>query len=546
MMFFSSIAAVAALSATASAIDPRVAVIQRARYAEDIRSAASSSRSLATTLHPIHPDVFETAFEVEKRDVADHITPASEAHMAWGAPGMQGQIHLANMTVYAPHGLPIVMMERFEGLTSSVDCKGDDGEMALRFKSKAAYQKALESWKYINEHEMSQFVMITNHDGCGPTRQRQAYKINNVDDDETDYSVSLKATAADWKEVAGTMDLDFGKAAMSEEGLNGLVDSIKKRADWDKTVDISFEHGTPDTEFTVFEDFMHNPPYLNLSCVDCYTKGTFQTTGTIRTEDLHPKEVRLDILPKDIEAEVQLKAVIAKVTPEADWSHFDKTIFEAPIPGAGIDIPGIFSLGAKFEFNLQGRVMLIGVATIYMGGTTTLDNGAELSVDLVNANQTFAKNFNAHFDPEFRLGTAQITANAVTGPQPKLVFGISILDNDLEAALTFDTPAFNLNATAGFNEDGWCNETDPVTSGFKVQSAANFAMSASVNYKVEGKDDQPLYNRKLVNIPWLTFLNKCYDVPGLTPANNDTESAAMFAARSFVNEVPNVAVPRQF
>lgn len=85
-------------------------------------------------------------------------------------------MHLANMTMYASDDLPIVMMERFEGLTSSVDCQGDDGTLGLQFKSKEAYDKAITNWKYINDDTKREFLMITNHDGCGAAAQRQAYR----------------------------------------------------------------------------------------------------------------------------------------------------------------------------------------------------------------------------------------------------------------------------------------------------------------------------------------------------------------------------------
>ena len=87
-----------------------------------------------------------------------------------------GQLLFANMTLYAPDGLPIVLMERFEGLTSAVDCKGDDGAMSLTFNSKKAYKYALKIWGYINEDNDKQFLLIANHDGCGPKDERQPYK----------------------------------------------------------------------------------------------------------------------------------------------------------------------------------------------------------------------------------------------------------------------------------------------------------------------------------------------------------------------------------
>jgi len=82
---------------------------------------------------------------------------------------------LANMTLYADDGLQIVLMERFEGLTKSVDCKGDDGTMSLTFNSNDAFQYALKTWDFINQSEEKKFLLIANHNGCGPNDQRQPY-----------------------------------------------------------------------------------------------------------------------------------------------------------------------------------------------------------------------------------------------------------------------------------------------------------------------------------------------------------------------------------
>lgn len=79
------------------------------------------------------------------------------------------------MNLYASNGLKIVMMEEFEGLTKSVDCQGDDGIMSLTFKSKVAFKHALNTWNYINEATEKKFLLIANHDGCGPDDERQPY-----------------------------------------------------------------------------------------------------------------------------------------------------------------------------------------------------------------------------------------------------------------------------------------------------------------------------------------------------------------------------------
>lgn len=79
------------------------------------------------------------------------------------------------MTLYAASGLPIVMMETFEHMTTDLDCEGHDGEMSLTFKSKEVFENAIGQWKYINEDTDKNFLLIANHDGCGPKGERQAY-----------------------------------------------------------------------------------------------------------------------------------------------------------------------------------------------------------------------------------------------------------------------------------------------------------------------------------------------------------------------------------
>jgi len=131
-----------------------------------------------TVLRPINLDIFDAMNGLKPRADVDfsRLDPAEQAQLIFGAPGENGNILLANMTLYAPGGQQIVMMETFEGLTSSVDCKGDDGEMALTFKSQDAFDYAHEKWAFINEKPEYSFLLIANHDGCGPDDERQAYK----------------------------------------------------------------------------------------------------------------------------------------------------------------------------------------------------------------------------------------------------------------------------------------------------------------------------------------------------------------------------------
>lgn len=79
------------------------------------------------------------------------------------------------MTLHAPDGKPIIMMESFETLTSAIDCNGSDGKLSLTFKSDKAMMYALTKWAYINEKKEDEFILIANHESCGPSEERIPY-----------------------------------------------------------------------------------------------------------------------------------------------------------------------------------------------------------------------------------------------------------------------------------------------------------------------------------------------------------------------------------
>lgn len=166
VVFFSTLLAFS----SAAAINRRVALVPKPR--SDLAVGARGN-----VLKPINIDTFKSAAGLHVRNAVDfsRLDLSSQAELIFGVPGDSGNILLANMTLYAPDGQQIVMMESFEGLTSAVDCEGDDGSMSLTFMSKDAFNAAVEKWSVINEKDEDTFLLIANHDGCGPDDQRQAY-----------------------------------------------------------------------------------------------------------------------------------------------------------------------------------------------------------------------------------------------------------------------------------------------------------------------------------------------------------------------------------
>lgn len=92
----------------------------------------------------------------------------------YGQYGNDEQLLLADMKLHASNGLDIVLLERFDHLTSSVDCYGDDGLMSLTFRSKDVFDRARKAWGFVNREDTN-FLLIANHEACSSEDQRQPY-----------------------------------------------------------------------------------------------------------------------------------------------------------------------------------------------------------------------------------------------------------------------------------------------------------------------------------------------------------------------------------
>lgn len=126
---------------------------------------------------PISSRSYEAAFGIKRRaeEMFSDLEPKTQAELVYGRQGEDDKLLLANMKLYASNGMNIVLMERFDHLTRSVDCSGLDGLMSLSFRSRDAFSRALGAWKFINDEEDTNFLLIANHEDCSSADKRQPY-----------------------------------------------------------------------------------------------------------------------------------------------------------------------------------------------------------------------------------------------------------------------------------------------------------------------------------------------------------------------------------
>ncbi|KAI9802720.1 MAG: hypothetical protein M1825_002742 [Sarcosagium campestre] len=538
--------------------------------------ADASPVDAPVVLKPVHPDVLERSAGLRARSTGDlsRLSLAGQTQLVFGGANDDGQYNLANMTLYAPSGLKLISMEVFDGLTSAVDCEGDDGTMSLTFKSKSAQEYALKEWSFINEEEDLKFILIANHAGCGPDDERQAYTITNVDQVEGTLKTLLSAVPAPWKEVAGTFDLDFGKISRPKpqrrqrvvrgffddlaDAASGIVDDIGDGledvgdeivnlgegvldlGDVELTKSASFDisAGTPGQRTNIL-----GISAFNLDCVDCFLQGRFEVTGRVSIDNFIPKTIALDASPSGVKASLQMEASIKGSVngPQTELNQ-NKTIelFSAPIPGAGIEIPKIFELGAIIELNVVAGINLKAEGTFTFGLTASLNDGAKVSTDLVNVDQSSASGFGVNFDPNFGVERLNGSVTLAAAAQPKLKFGLEVLElGKLDVFLAMKLPEVTASLEGIFDRAGACEQTPGAADfGARISSSINVDLSVGVDASISDTS-KPLVDKSLFSESF-PLLDKCFPFGGDTsdPSPSPSPSSSSTPAISVQTASP--------
>ena len=121
--------------------------------------------------------------------------------------------------------------------------------------------------------------------------------------------------------------------------------------------------------------------------------------------------------------------------------NITKELFSAPIPGAGIEVPGIFKLGAVVSLDVGVSTSLSGTANLTFGATASLPQTAKVSLDLVEPDRSSQSGFDFDFDPTFQVNSASVGGSISAAITPKLSIGAEIVKfGKLETFVSLKTP----------------------------------------------------------------------------------------------------------
>ena len=382
-------------------------------------------------------------------------------------------------------GRQLVSMERFEGLTTEVDC---DKTMSLKFVSEDAFKYAIGAWNWVNEKEENNFVMIANHDGCGPDQERVPYSITDVDYDEENFIAYLTGTEMKWTDMESDLIIEYG--TVPDGALTRRLDVSKSGS---VTMSMQKSLGASKNLWSG----KHSGITLNLNCLQCGTSGSLRFSGRVKASiglfKITIKELYMQTQPQNLQARLHLQ-----MTASGSGSYSNsKRLLSFPLPGS-ISIPKIFKLGATCDYDVGMDASIKGSASLSYGVIAKVPNSAMLKVDLRTPSKSKFSGWKPTFEQIPLKAKAEINGRLAVYSQPGVSCGIKVLNKyGYEVALKMKLPEIAAVLSSKVNSHGGLcgNPAYKKSLNFALTVGVGMTFHAGSYKKSLWEKSTPLYSK---------------------------------------------------
>jgi hypothetical protein len=183
---------------------------------------------------------------------------------------------VVNLTGIAQQGERYLSQERFGDSMSAVDCT--DGAIKFTFRDQEAFEKAEESWNWVNQGNRT-VTIVLNADTCG-NEERKPYIARHVS--FADQAVTVEATESVWRDsftrakvLLNTQGLIPDTAALRRRQFGFIDDIVDAVTDLgtiseQRAVDLS----TDFSGLVLFSQAINNTELsASIECNECRTRG---------------------------------------------------------------------------------------------------------------------------------------------------------------------------------------------------------------------------------------------------------------------------------
>ena len=245
-----------------------------------------------------------------------------------------------------------------------------------------------------------------------------------------------------------------------------------------------------------------------------------------QTKHFKPQDIILSASPVGVAAELELGTTItSSLTP--DTLSYSKTLFTAPIPDAGISVPGIFQLGAIISYDVGVSASFSGSATVQYGLSASIPDTAQIVANLESPSSSTATGFDGgQVTPIFDVTALSAGVTLAAYSEPKLSFGIELTDiATFEVEFGIKLPEVSATLAGAYNAAGLCSPGSSKT-GVNLSSSVGIEVDFEVDADL-GPENKHNFTTKLFGISH-DLGSKCFpvNIPGLGPAHSSVSVPA--------------------
>ncbi|KAF2185677.1 hypothetical protein K469DRAFT_750369 [Zopfia rhizophila CBS 207.26] len=405
----------------------------------------------------------------------------------WGAEATSTMM-VANLTLnFAQDYEAIVDMDDFAGLVKSIDCTAPD--LALEFKDEKSFAYAHQVWDWVNSDDNFTFVLVASAEACEAESRRQPFLVSDLDFDEVNNKVLMKAVLKTWEDIAVTYSFKI-----TNEPLTPGSPALAKRDG--KT--LSLAHDFSRRLFDVNTKGLD----IGVSCSPCGIEGSVNVDFDLETVLKVPVGASMKITPQNIAAAVELSLHLGGKLASA-YSPGDVNVVSVPL--TGFNVGGFFKLGIFLTVDLGFEIdEWTGTAQASMGARMSIPNTSTLKVNL------FGKGDNAisGWVPEFSKIPPSLSAKVEGSAEAYAQAGVEVtakgLGKGFSVGLDMKMPYIRADFSAMADSKGVCSTKKTLGVDLQADVGAELYASASLN------DDPPFWTHTLFDKTLGTLIDKCY------------------------------------
>ncbi|KAF8958892.1 hypothetical protein BDZ97DRAFT_1923351 [Flammula alnicola] len=421
---------------------------------------------------------------------ADFFMPRSSVILDYGHGSHYSPKATVSFTAYSEH--PIVLIETFDGLLSSVSC--GTGAIDLHFLPEDATREAASSWT-----NFKTFRAVTSHPGCNLDDERGAWSVYEINADVFSQKISLFVEPLPLKDIGQFFEVSYGHKNIASSWTTKSAGTIGRR---DDTFSQAYNN-----DFSGIQIFPGNSSAGGLAeavlnqltgssvevlCVDCASNFNFtvdmnfNVTAADLTVNAASLSANIETFEQSVVLDVSMNLAIS-ATPSFDFLNI-------PIPGLAVAIPGIFSFGPSIGMGVSFELDMNGPLNFTMGAKGSIPSGATASVDFLQQKVVKAKGWDGAKveSVPFRVNSGQLNTTLGAALAPFIELGVTVGGKfGVQARITQNAPHMTLSSTLSSQVNRECkpigdNDFESfdtaylMTAGMSLQTIAKADLDLSV------------------------------------------------------------------